>query len=139
VTAVDAVLVDTDVFSVVFVRENNTESRLSGWREDLRDRRVVISFQTRAEMLAGARMRGWGETSTARLRRILDGTPTVHDDIEVIDAYAVLTAACRASGHALHDKRHTADRWIAACAIAKGLPLLAGDGIYQTVPGLTLL
>lgn len=50
---VDAVLVDTDVFSVVFVREDSTESRLAAWREDLRDRRVVISFQTRAEMLAG--------------------------------------------------------------------------------------
>lgn len=138
-TRVDAVLVDTDVFSVVFIRRNGTRPRRTDWREQLRDKRVVISFQTRAEVLAGAQMRAWGEASTARLREILDATPTVHDDVDVIDAYATLTAACKASGHPLHDKQHTADSWIASCAIAKGLPLLAGDGIYQAAPRLTLL
>jgi predicted nucleic acid-binding protein len=52
---------------------------------------------------------------------------------------ATLTAACRRAGHALHDKVHTADRWVAAAAIAKRFPLLSGDAIYAAAPGLTLL
>ncbi|MEK8069657.1 PIN domain-containing protein [Rhodococcoides navarretei] len=56
-----------------------------------------------------------------------------------MDAYASLTAACRRVGHALHDKIHTGDRWIAACAISKEVPLLSLDGIYAGAPDLALL
>lgn len=48
-----------------------------------------------------------------------------------MEAFAKLTAECKRMGHALHDKVHTGDRWIAACAIAKDIELLAGDGIFQ--------
>ena len=60
-------------------------------------------------------------------------------DREVIDSYAELSSLCRRVGHPLHDKVHTADRWVAASAVAKGLPLLGGDGIYRGAPGLSLL
>jgi predicted nucleic acid-binding protein len=73
------------------------------------------------------------------LHCILDRTPTIRADNDVIDAHATLYAECRRTGHALYDKRHTGDRWVAACAIGKGVPLLAGDGIYRNAPGLTLL
>jgi predicted nucleic acid-binding protein len=69
---------------------------------------------------------------------VLNRTPTIHSDDEVADAYAALTAACRTIGHALHDKIHTGDRWIAACAIAKQLDLLAGDQIYRGAPNLVV-
>jgi hypothetical protein len=48
-------------------------------------------------------------------------------------------AECRRIGHSLHDKHHTGDRWVAACAIAKDVDLLAGDDIYRDAPGLRLL
>lgn len=70
---------------------------------------------------------------------VLDQTPTIRSDNQVVDAHADLTSACRRLGHALHAKHHTADRWVAASAIAKGAALLAGDGIYQNAPGLDLL
>jgi predicted nucleic acid-binding protein len=69
---------------------------------------------------------------------ILDSTPTIHSDDEVVSAYAALTAECRRVGHALYDKVHTGDRWIAACVIAKQFDLLAGDAIYQDAPNLAL-
>lgn len=72
------------------------------------------------------------------LRAQLDATPTITPDASVVDAYAQLQAACRRQGHALAEKHHPADRWNAACAIAKGLSLLARDGIYAGAPGLTL-
>ncbi len=59
-------------------------------------------------------------------------------DDEVIEAYAELTAVCRQTGHALQHKINTGDRWVASCAIAKDLPLLAGDAIYLNAPNLSL-
>jgi predicted nucleic acid-binding protein len=105
----------------------------------LTGRQVVVSFQTAAELLAGAIFDGWAERRMAHLRGILENTPTIVVDTAVIERCAALTASCRRDGHPLHQKHHTADRWVAACAIAKDLALLAGDGIYRGVPGLTLL
>lgn len=99
---------------------------------------MFISFQTRAEVLAGAALSAWGERRLGHLRAQLDATPTITPDASVVDAYAQLQAACRRQGHALAEKHHPADRWNAACAIAKGLSLLARDGIYAGAPGLTL-
>ncbi|MGH9272080.1 MAG: PIN domain-containing protein [Ilumatobacteraceae bacterium] len=134
-----ATVLDSDAFSLLFVRRDAADSRIAGWRELLAGRRVLISFQTRAELLAGAMFRGWGERRTIELRTILDRTPMIGVDDEVIDAHATLYAECRQRGHALHTKENTADRWVAACAMAKSAPLLAGDGIYQGAPGLSLL
>ena len=51
---------------------------------------------------------------------------------------AQLRAACQAEGHALAQREHNADRWIAATAIRLGIPLVSNDQIFQGVPGLTL-
>jgi len=109
------------------------------WRSRLTGRQVVISFQTRAELLYGAKNKDWGQARRAQLEQILDRTVTIQPDLDVIDAFASLRDECRRAGHALHDRPHTADRWIAACAIAKDLPLLAADQIYRNAPGLQLL
>lgn len=134
-----AAVVDTDAFSHLFVRRQSTDPRVPGWRQLLTGRRVIISFQTRAELLGGAVAGGWGERRVVDLHQILDRTPTIRSDDEVIDAYANLFTECRRIGHALHSKEHTADRWIAACAIAKDVALLAGDRIYHGAPVLSLL
>jgi predicted nucleic acid-binding protein len=139
VSDLQAAVVDTDVFSVLFVRRGSGDPRIARWRELLTGRQVLISFQTRTELLAGALADGWGERRAAALREILDRTPTIGVDDAVIDAHAALYAQCRRRGHALHNKSHTGDRWIAACAVAKGVDLLAGDDIYRGAPGLTLL
>ena len=134
-----ATVLDSDAFSLLFVRRDARDPRIAGWRELLAGHRVLISFQTRAELLAGAIARGWGERRTNELRAILDGTPTIGVDDEVVDANATLYADCRRLGHPLQAKENTADRWVASCAIAKATPLLAGDGIYRGAPGLSLL
>lgn len=100
---------------------------------------MLASFQTRAELLALASTNAWGERRGAALRAQLDRTSTIGVDEAVIGAYATLVAECSSLGHALHQKHHTGDRWIAACAIAKGVDLLAGDGIFDGAPGLRLL
>lgn len=111
---------------------------MAGWQKYLVGRRVLVSFQTRAEVLAGAYGAGWGQRRLDGLRQILAGAPTIDSDDDVVEAYARLTIECKRMGHALQDKIHTGDRWIAACAIAKDIELLAGDGIFQNAPDLTL-
>ena len=135
-------LVDTDVYSALFVSVSGARRRglmVDSWKSRLAGHRIVISFQTRAEILVGARVGGWGESRVTPLLEELDSTPTIGLDETVLQSYVSLTAECRAKGHALHAKQHTGDRWIASCAIAKSLPLLSGDGIYQGAPRLELL
>lgn len=100
---------------------------------------MLISFQTRAEVLAGLRAGNWGDSRRQTALAKLEAVPTIPADREVINSYAELTSRCLRAGIALHAKSHTADRWVAACAVAKGLPLLSGDGIYRGAPGLSLL
>ena len=138
-TGLSAAVVDTDVFSVMYLRRNTPDPREARWRDLLTRRRVLISFQTRAEVLAGAVAAGWAERRIIEAREILDRTPTIRPDNDVIEAYASLVANCRSVGHALHAAQHTGDRWVAACAIAKDVDLLAGDAIYMRAPGLSLL
>lgn len=137
-TDVAATVVDSDVFGLLYVIPSGGDPRVAGWREFLADRRVVIAFQTRAEVLEGARSAGWGSQRMAKVIDVLGRTPTIHSDNAVIDAFANLTTACRRTGHALHQKVHTGDRWVAACVIAKHLELLAGDQIYRGAPNLVV-
>jgi predicted nucleic acid-binding protein len=45
---------------------------------------------------------------------------------------------CEAIGHALGQREHNADRWIAATALRLRVPLVSNDGIFRGVPGLVL-
>lgn len=140
--AVEAVLLDTDVFGALFGMSREHARRrgfpVDRWSDALQGKRVMISFQTHAEVLAGALYGQWSERRMGEMRIRLDATPTIDEDRDVIEAFAQLTAACKRAGVALHAKVHTGDRWVAACAIAKGIPLLSHDGIYVGAPGVRL-
>lgn len=136
------VLIDTDIYSALYTDPDRAAKRglpVAEWRTALEGRHVLIAFQTRAEVLTGFRASNWGEKRVAEAVAKLDSAPTIPADVEVIEAFATLGAECKRIGHALWAKEHTGDRWIAACAIAKGVPLLARDGIYADAPVLQLL
>ena len=44
----------------------------------------------------------------------------------------------QAAGHALAQRPHDADCWIAATAVRLGVPLVSHDSVFRNVPGLTL-
>jgi hypothetical protein len=52
---------------------------------------------------------------------------------------AQLRADCARAGHALGDKFHDGDRWIASAAIRLGLPLVSHDALLKGAPGLQLI
>lgn len=129
------VVVDTDVFSARLIANS-----LLGRRYEplLAGRGELISFQTAAELRYGALLRGWGSGRLAALDRAIDRVEVVHSGVELIETYAQLRVACTNAGHALHQREHDADRWIAATAIRLGIPLASNDGVFRNVPGLTL-
>jgi predicted nucleic acid-binding protein len=65
-------------------------------------------------------------------------TEVVHSGPELVQVYARLRADCEALGHALGQREHNADRWIAATALRLGVPLVSNDGIFRDVPGLNI-
>ena len=63
----------------------------------------------------------------------------VMPDNDLVMICASLRDTCRRNGHALSDKIHDSDRWIASTAIRHKIPLVSDDKIFRDVPGLDLL
>jgi predicted nucleic acid-binding protein len=100
---------------------------------------VAIATQTRAEVLTGLKHHSLGERRAGAILAQLNRTPTLPVSEDVVQAYVSLSEAARRVGHAIGQKHHTGDRWIAATAIALNTPLLTGDRVYRDAPGLSLL
>jgi predicted nucleic acid-binding protein len=129
------IVIDTDVFSADLVlRSRLTEP----YAPIVTGRPAFISFQTVAELRYGALRRGWGEARMLRLDAKIARAEIVHTGPELVLAYARLRADCEAQGHALGQREHNADRWIAATAIRLGVPLVSNDTIFRNAPGLAL-
>jgi predicted nucleic acid-binding protein len=57
----------------------------------------------------------------------------------MITTCAILRMRCKQIGHALGDKPHDGDRWIAAAAMRIGVPLASHHGLFDRAPGLVLI
>jgi len=133
------VLLDTDVWSWLYGRKKRTHPEATRWRAALTGRSIVISTQTRAEVLTWLAQGELGPERAGAIEGQLNRTRTVPVTEDVVRAYARLTAECRRRALGLHDKKHTGDRWVAATAIAIDAPLLTLDGIFHNAPGLQVL
>lgn len=129
------VVIDTDVFGADLI----PESRLAQIYEPIIvGRPALISFQTAAELRYGALLRGWGPARMLKLESKIAVAETVHTGPELVLTYAQLRVDCQGIGHALSQREHDADRWIAATAVRLEIPLVSNDGIFRGVPGLQL-
>jgi predicted nucleic acid-binding protein len=129
------VVVDTDVYSARFVPNSQLALR---YEPLLVGRPEVLSFQTVAEVRYGALLRGWGEARLRRLDVAISRAEVVHSGPDLIRVYAEFRIACQRIGHALCQREHDADRWVAATALRLGVPLVSNDGIFHGAPGLVL-
>ncbi len=77
---------------------------------------VLLAFQTVMELRFGALPAGWGELRRRRLERRLAEIAVVQPDDEMITVCTELRIPCQQAGHALGNKLHDGDRWIAATA-----------------------
>jgi predicted nucleic acid-binding protein len=129
------IVIDTDVFSADLLPGSQLAERYAPL---ITGRPALISFQTVAELHYGALRRGWGAARMLRLDTKIGRAEVVHTGPELVLVCAQLRADCETAGHALAQREHNADRWIAATAIRLGIPLVSNDGIFRGVPGLTL-
>jgi predicted nucleic acid-binding protein len=129
------VLVDTNVFTAPLRKGRPLEAR---YAKHTVGRVIVVAPQTVAEARYGALTGGWGERRLVELARLTSAVPVLPVDDETIEAVAQLRNECRLIGHALHQRHHNADLWIAAAAVRWNLPLVAHDGVFIGCPGLNL-
>jgi len=71
-------------------------------------------------------------------RRRVQRVEVVHSGPELAAVYAQLRANCEAAAHALGQKAHTADRWIAATAMRVGIPLVSNNRLFRGAPESSL-
>jgi tRNA(fMet)-specific endonuclease VapC len=129
------IVIDTDVFSADLVPGSRLAER---YAPIITGRPAFISFQTATELRYGALQRGWGEARLLKLEALIGRVEVVHTGPDLVMVCAQLRATCQAQGHALAQRAHNADRWIAATAIRLGVPLVSNDQIFRDVPGLML-
>ncbi len=127
------IVIDTDVYGAELV----PGSKLADEYEPIIvGRPAFISFQTAAELRYGAMLRNWGEARMRKLEARIAAAETVHTGPELVLAYARLRVECQRLGHALAQREHDGDRWVAATAVRLGIPLVSNDGIFANAPGL---
>ena len=126
-----ALLLDTSVF---IARETGRPLRRvpGGLPEQVR-----VSVVTVAELRAGVLSAGEPAVRSRRLdtltsAQVLEPLPV---DVVVANAWADLRVALRDAGR----RMPVNDSWIAATALAHGLPVVTQDDDYDGVPGLTVL
>ena len=94
---------------------------------------VVTIAELRLGVLAAATLEAKARrTATLRLGESLEPLPV---DDRVADAWAVLVAALRAAGR----RAPVNDSWIAATAIAWGMPVATQDDDYDGMPGVEVI
>lgn len=133
-----AVVVDTMVVSSI-VNAVRQPGLAADYRALIAGRPTLVSFATVTEMRYGALKAGWGELRRRGLERDLERFTIVQPDDRLIQVCAELRASCEQAGHALGQKIHEADRWIAASAVRLGVELVSDDSVFTDVPGLIVL
>lgn len=94
---------------------------------------VVTVAELRLGVLTARTLEARGKRlATLRFAESLDPLPV---DDAVADAWALLVAAARKAGR----KSVVNDAWIAATAIARGLPIATQDADYDDLPGVSVI
>ncbi|MDP8240255.1 MAG: PIN domain-containing protein [Candidatus Hatepunaea meridiana] len=122
-----AVLLDTTVVSFLI---NKDVAKLYPYLSHLQNNRMMLSFQSVAELWKGVIKVGWGEKRRTDLASFIDKWFTIIPyDEQVIHAWANLSAESERQGYRLE----CGDAWIAATAVIYDLPLLTHDKDFVRV------
>jgi predicted nucleic acid-binding protein len=113
----ESIVVDTNVVSYAL----KSDSRAQLYAEDLKNRRLCVSFMTVAELRLWAVLKKWGPTKLESLEQALHHYVILPYDDETVWEWARLGAHERQNGR---DRRDRADWWIAACALRHRIPLV---------------
>jgi len=130
------VVVDTGVFSASLSRHRRP--RFETQIGLMAGHQIFLAAVTVSELRYGTLVAGWGNARRDRLDGSIQATTVVPVSDHLLSTAAELRFACRRMGHALHDRAHANDLWIAASAIHIGAALLTADKVFSDTPRLTL-
>jgi predicted nucleic acid-binding protein len=125
------VVVDTDVVSFLF----KNDSRAQLYLPLMRNRALLVSFMTEAELEQWILLANWGVDRVQRFRIFMTGFASVPSSRDLILQWAGVMVAARANGRRIE----AADAWIAATALLYGAALLTHNPKdYLGVPNLVV-
>jgi predicted nucleic acid-binding protein len=129
-------VVDTGVFSASLSKRRRAEfepliTKLVGHQ-------LFLGAPTVAELRFGAINASWGPPRRLRIEQAITRATVIPVSDTLLTRIAELRYSWRAAGHALADRTHTSDLWIAASAIHIGAPLVTADSVFVNTPGLNL-
>jgi tRNA(fMet)-specific endonuclease VapC len=133
----DELLLDTDVFSFLLFRQDDTRSRL--YQPHVRNRIVFISYTTVGELYYWAEVRKWGAERVRLAEDAIRAVVIVRYDFEVCRTYARIKFALKnpSGSHRLIGDN---DLWIAACAVRHAIPLVTHNRRhFEGIPGLNII
>ena len=133
-----AVALDTMVVSAL-LHPTRAHPAAADYRARIAGRATVVSFVVVTELRYGALRAGWGELRRRALERDLGQFLIVQPDDGLMLLCAELRDQCERAGHALGQKIHEADRWVAATALYLAVPLVSDDSVFGDVPSLSVL
>jgi predicted nucleic acid-binding protein len=115
----DRVVLDTDISSLILKRRlpSPVLTRLIG-------KQPCVTFVTLGELTQWAELRQWGRRNRDALESWLGGVIILPYNEDVARTWGRISAAAIQRGRA----RPANDTWIAACALAYGLPLATLNG-----------
>ncbi len=131
----DAVLLDTDVFSYLL---RAGDRRGEPYRKHVQGKTIAVSFITVGELYYGATKRGWSPKTVVTLEQSLKAAVIVPYDVEICRAYGRLRATLKTESGT--DRVFQNDLWIAACAVRHNLPLITNNRKhFEGIPDLKLI
>ena len=126
------VVVDTDVVSFLF----KNDSRAQLYLPLMRNRDLLVSFMTEAELEQWILLAKWGVDRVRRFRIFMTGFASVPSSRDLILQWAGVMVAARANGRRIE----AADAWIAATTLLYDAALITHNPKdYLGVPNLRVL
>lgn len=98
-----------------------------------------LSFASVSELPYGALKAGWGKSRHRGLERDLDEYTVIKPSDEILTKCAEVRWTAFHQGHALSQRVHDSDKWIAATALHLDLDLISDDRVFRKFPGLRLV
>ena len=128
----DAVLLDTDVFSYLM---KPRDTRAEVYQPHVKGKTVAISFITVGELYFGAEKRKWSGKTLRNLEERLKAVVIVPYDIELCRTYGKVRVSLPAGLVVAPN-----DLWIAACAIRHSIKLVTNNRKhFERIPNLILI
>jgi len=125
-------LVDTNILSYA----NNEHSLWQVYEPIIEAHSLFIAAQTVAELRFGARYDHWGKRRTQRLEGLISEYVVVYPNDAICTAWAEVRVFGFQQGRSIHES----DAWIAATALALGVPLITHNAKdFDFIPDLEVI